>query len=148
MKLPRHPSPSQGLRRLLDDLALNHPKVELPADVRDALFRRVDHEPARVETDVHGRITATNPAFSALCGYRFQEIQGRKPGSFLQGEATEQAAVHAIREALRRLEPVEVEMTNYHKNGTTYRVHIAIEPVFDSSGKHTGFRATERKILK
>lgn len=137
---------SERLRRLLDHLALSHPPVELPSTVRQSLFRKIEAEPARVETDTLGRIVATNPAFSALCGYSFREIVGRKPGSFLQGEQTEQSSIQAIRAALQKNQPVEVEMTNYHKNGSTYRVHISIQPVFDSQGKHTGFRAIERKI--
>ncbi|MCX7868512.1 MAG: PAS domain-containing protein [Terrimicrobiaceae bacterium] len=135
-----------GLRRLLDDLALSHPPVELPRKVRASLLRRIEAEPARVETDARGRIVATNPAFSALCGYAFHEIRGRKPGSFLQGEATEPEAVERLRRAIQAKLPVQVEMTNYHKNGSTYRVQIAIEPVFDASGRHTGFRAVERKL--
>lgn len=137
---------SQGLRKLLDDLALSHPRINLPDAIRTKLIRRIDGEPARVETDEQGRIISTNPAFSALCGYSFQEIRGRKPGSFLQGEGTDPASVAAIRRALKRREPVEVDMVNYHKNGSPYRVHISIVPIFDSRGRHTGFRAIERKI--
>lgn len=138
--------PSQGLRKLLDDLAMSHPRINLPEAIRKKLIRRIDGEPARVETDAQGCIISTNPAFSALCGYSFQEIRGRKPGSFLQGEETASASVAAIRRALKRREPVEVDMVNYHKNGSKYRVHISIVPIFDARGQHSGFRAVERKI--
>jgi PAS domain S-box-containing protein len=141
------PSSGNGLGRLLRDLhELTTEEVTAPTTLRHEIFARIDAEPARVETDPLGHIVATNPAFSALCGYAFSEIRGKKPGSFLQGELTEAGQVKRLREAIRAKQPVEVEITNYHKNGNPYRVRISVEPVFDQNGTHLGFRATERKL--
>ena len=134
-----------GLAKLIDDLRLNNPDEShaLPDSLKHTLFQRISREPARVETDLNGKIVATNPAFSALCGYSFSEIRGKKPGSFLQGQETDSRDVDRIRTAIKNNESVSVELTNYHKNGLPYRVHISIEPLFDDSGNPIGYIATE-----
>lgn len=122
---PRHVSPSHLLRRVVD---------------------RIDSEPPRVRTDVKGHVVAINPAFSGLCGYSFPEIRGRKPGSLLQGPDTEPECVDVIRQAVNSGCPCETEMFNYHKDGSRYRVRISIQPLYDEAGNLAGFEATERKI--
>lgn len=107
------------------------------------------HQPklirATVVTDAEGLVLSIDPAFTDICGYTFEELRGRKPGDILQGPATEQEIVEQFREALREQAPFECTITNYHKNGTTYRVHIKCEPVF--KGKNlSGFKAEERKL--
>lgn len=107
---------------------------------------RIDAEPARVRTDAFGRVTAINPAFSALCGFRFDEIQGLKPGSLLQGQETTDESILVIREAIRNHLPCSLEMINYHKDKSPYRVHIQIQPLFKDSGELEGFEAIEQKL--
>lgn len=136
-----------GLSRLFDDLVASPDEAITPApgSLRDALFQRIDSEPARVRTDENGLITATNPAFSRLCGYSFQEIRGKKPGTFLHGPLTEADVVDKIRQALAIREPIRVELTNYHKDGSPYRVQISILPRYNE-GRFVGFDAEERKL--
>jgi len=134
-----------------DDLGANlliasSPRRPAPVALHDRLLSRIAAEPASVTTDVHGRITAINPAFSGLCGYAFTEMRGQKPGTFLQGERTDPAAVDIIRQAVRSGSSCTTDLTNYHKNGTAYRVRIAVEPLRDASGNLTGFRATETQL--
>jgi PAS domain S-box-containing protein len=121
-------------------------RTPAPVHLKEKLLRRIAAEPARVETDTRGGIVGINPAFTELCGYAFAEIAGRKPGSFLQGEKTEPAAVQTLREAIRDANSCEVEVFNYHKDGALYRVRIHLEPVRDADGALTGFRAEEREI--
>ncbi len=150
MNLDGKPSPTHrtGLDHLIEDLGnfasedVKHP----PKTVFGNLIRRVSSEPARVETDLDGCILAINPAFSALCGYSFPEIAGRKPGSFLQGEETESDAVIALRSAIAAREAVEVHLTNYHKDGSPYHVAISITPRVNEIGDVIGFQAIERKL--
>ena len=79
------------------------PSLTLAAAERifENVLGRISAEPARVRTDAEGRITEINPAFSSLCGYQFEEIRGRKPGSLLQGPATTPESILALREAIR-----------------------------------------------
>jgi PAS domain S-box-containing protein len=138
----------QGLSRLLDDLASQSAAASdpLPESVREQLLDRIENEPAIVQTDLNGCIVATNPSFSRLCGFAFSEIRGRKPGSFLQGPETSPEAVQEIRTAVAKRLPVSVEMINYHKDGSRYRVSIKIVPITDEHGNVVGFRAVERKL--
>lgn len=137
-----------GLDYLIDDLGKysTDRAKQPPKAVYENLMRRVENEPARVETDLNGRILAINPAFSVLCGYSFPEIAGRKPGSFLQGAETEQDAVATLRAAIAAREPVEVHLTNYHKDGSAYHVAISITPRTNESGDVIGFQAIEEKL--
>ncbi|MFM8765114.1 MAG: PAS domain-containing protein [Spartobacteria bacterium] len=111
-----------------------------------AVLGRIAQEPARVRTDANGHVVDINPAFSGLCGYTFEEIRGRKPGSLLQGSETTEDSILALRNAIRSRESCSVEMVNYHKNQTTYRVQIDLSPRFNSFGELEGFEALERKL--
>ena len=124
------------------------PSLTLAAAERifENVLGRISAEPARVRTDAEGRITEINPAFSALCGYQFEEIRGRKPGSLLQGPETTAESVLALRNAIRSRQNCTVEMVNYHKNQTTYRVQIDLSAHFNILGEIEGFEAVERKL--
>ncbi|MFZ4778770.1 MAG: PAS domain-containing protein [Terrimicrobiaceae bacterium] len=130
-----------------DFLLASSPRLQVPRDLKSKVLARVESEPARVTTDIDGRVTSINPAFSGLCGFSFSEIRGRKPGSLLQGEQTDPGAVELIREAVRNRRPCVSEMINYHKDGSAYRVHIEIEPLRDEAGEVVGFQATETKLV-
>ena len=136
-------------------------KIPMIADLTDAFLSksesmedrilqntlaRIDAEPARVRTDALGRVTAINPAFSALCGFRFEEIQGLKPGSLLQGRDTTPESILVIREAIRECVPCSLEMVNYHKDKSPYRVSIQITPLLKGNGELEGFEAIEQKL--
>ena len=124
---------------------MNHSDVA-PSGLKDRVLSRVLNEPCRVETDVWGGVVSVNPAFTALCGYSFDEIVGRKPGSFLQGAESDPVTVEILRSAVAQAESCDVEMINYHKNGSPYRVRIVTEPLRDISGTLTGFRAVEFQL--
>jgi PAS domain S-box-containing protein len=142
----RVPSRRGGLERLMDDLRAPVPGTRAPGELRHLVMEKIDAEPARVETNLKGEIRAINPAFSAMCGYAFAEIRGRKPASFLQGSLTDPTEVARIRKAVHACLPVEADLVNYHKNGSTYRVRISIEPIRNGDGSPSGFRAVETKI--
>ena len=98
-----------------------------------------------VITDAEGRITWTNQAFHDMCGHSKARVLNRKPGSFLQGEDTDQETVARIRKALHAGEPVAAEILNYHASGRPYWVSIRITPIRGRSGRLTGFIAIERE---
>ena len=81
------------------------------------------------------RLISVNPAFETLTGYPEEECLGRNC-RFLQGEETEQDAVLQLVEALRAAEPVQLEMTNYKKDGTRFRNLLSLQPVHDSRGTY------------
>lgn len=118
-----------------------------PATIWTRVAHLIEQEVPRVRTDCEGRVVEINPSFSAMCGFSFPEIKGRKPGSLLQGPDTEPNCVAKLRNALHSGTECEVEIYNYHKDGTRYRVWIHVEPLRNESGELTGFEAVERKLL-
>jgi len=122
------------------------PTLPPPPNLREKLLARIAQEPARVTTDPQGRITSVNPAFTKLCGFSFSEIAGKKPGPFLQGEATDPACAEELHLAIQTGTPCHTELINYHKDGTQYCVRIDLQPVRDDDGNLIGFEATEKQI--
>jgi PAS domain S-box-containing protein len=129
-----------------DYLLASSPRMRPPDSLERAVYERIASEPPRVTTDAEGRVTEINPAFTALCGHSFAEINGRKPGSLLQGPDTDPSSVETIRQAVKNGTGCLTELVNYHKDGSRYVVRVEVSPVRDESGRLTGFRAMETKI--
>ena len=104
-------------------------------------------------TDERGRIDWVNPAFEERTGYRLAEVQGRRPGSFLQGPGTDMEAVDRVRTAIRDGDPVNEELLNYTKSGDPYWVELNVTPVTGIDGRIERFisvqaETTERKRVE
>jgi PAS domain S-box-containing protein len=123
-----------------------HPTPPDAEGMLEAVRVRISQEPARLRADLCGRVTEINPAFSVLCGYTFEEIRGLKPGSLLQGPETTTDSVVALRSAIAARQACSVEMVNYHKNQSTYRVQIDLSPIFNAVGEIEGFEAVEWRL--
>lgn len=112
---------------------------------RSHLALVVEHaSDAIIITDKEGLVTWANPAFERLSGYQVKEVLGQKPGSFLQGEETSQQEIANISTHLRKGEPVQSELINYHKDGTPYWIDIAITPIRNYQQEVEQFIAVER----
>lgn len=103
---------------------------------------------AIVLTDRDGHIVWMNPAFARLTGYRLQEVHGRRPGDFLQGQDTDADTVRDLTNAICDQRSVEVELLNYNKSGAPYWVNIAITPIFDDSGELARLVAFQRDVTE
>ena len=90
-------------------------------------------------------IVACNRAFEELTGYARAEILGRNC-RFLAGPGTEPWLSEALREALRRREPVMVEILNYRKDGTPFRNAVMIAPVFGDDGELIHFLGSQMEV--
>ncbi|MBL9211866.1 MAG: PAS domain-containing protein [Opitutaceae bacterium] len=131
-EVPRQAAAPAGLKRRILDAIESRPRQLQP----DAL----------VATDPDGRVEWANPAFSAMCGYSLAELKGRKPGRLLQGPQTDAAAVQRLRDAVRERRACRESLLNYHKDGSLYRVELAITPILDDDGAPLWFVAKERKL--
>ncbi len=96
--------------------------------------------------DADGRIEYVNPGFERLTGYVLDEIRGRKPGDFLQGEHTDPATVAGIRAKLQAREPFYDEILNYNRQGKAYWISLAINPVFNDAGQLERFISIQTNI--
>lgn len=97
-------------------------------------------------TDKQGRIEWVNQAFESMTGFRKDEILGIKPGTLLQGEASNEKAIEKLRKAVKEHQPTRVEILNFSRTKQPYWVDIEISPVFNSHGELDKFIAVERDI--
>lgn len=132
----------------LDTAAMSAP----PPALKTGLLAALDARPQQTEPDAvvvaspAGLVEWINPAFTTLCGFSLDELKGRKPGHLLQGADTDPAAVQRIRESLQARRPCREILTNYHKDGSSYRVNVAIAPILDDERQPLWFIARERKV--
>jgi two-component system, NtrC family, sensor kinase len=97
-------------------------------------------------TDAKGLVEWTNASFEHTTGYSLAEVQGKKPGRFLQGPDTDPQTVQRIREAIQTQTAFHGEILNYHKNGTPYWLDLVITPVFNPQGELMHFISIEMDI--
>lgn len=90
------------------------------------------------------RVIYVNEAFKRMTGYSNEEIIGRTP-RILQGAKTERAQLDKIRAALKKWEPVRVEMTNYRKDGIEFTVELSISPIANEQGWYTHWVSVQRE---
>jgi PAS domain S-box-containing protein len=101
---------------------------------------------AVIIADRAGRIEWVNDGFTRISGYTLEEARGRTPGSFLQGPATDPQVVAQMREALAAGRGFNVEVVNYHRNGTPYWLAIEVQVLRDEHGRPAQFMAIEADI--
>jgi diguanylate cyclase (GGDEF)-like protein/PAS domain S-box-containing protein len=90
-------------------------------------------------------ILYVNPAFTALTGYRADEVVGRSI-QLLHGTKTDpltEAAVHAAMEAQR---PIRVEQLHYNRDGEEFWIDANIVPLRDTRGRVTHFATIGRDL--
>jgi PAS domain S-box-containing protein len=103
---------------------------------------------AVVITNKAGEIEWINKAFTQITGFKFEEIKGKIPGEFLQGEETDQKTVALLSEAIKKEKALEVDIINYSKSHKKYWVKLQIQPVFNSSGQLENFISIQKEITK
>ncbi|WP_370869416.1 PAS domain-containing protein [Sediminibacterium sp.] len=96
-------------------------------------------------TDTQQRIVFASSNITVMKDYLPSEVLGQTPRMF-QGEATESKTRAVIRRAMSRLRPFHVVMTNYRKNGTSYRCEINVQPVLSKTHFPTHFIAFQNIV--
>ena len=86
-----------------------------------------------------------NEAFQRMTGYNETELLGRNC-RFMQGEATDPAAVQQLREAMAAHREITVELVNYRRDGTSFWNALYISPVFDPPGRLRYFFASQLDV--
>jgi hypothetical protein len=98
----------------------------------EAFLESIELTPiATVVTDAEAAdnpIVAANAAFCELTGYSKAEILGRNC-RFLAGPQSEPAAREVLRKAIKEQRPALTEITNYRKDGSSFRNAVMIAPV-------------------
>lgn len=102
---------------------------------------------AVIISDSEGLIEYVNNGFYRLTGWSLEEVRGKKPGSFLQGEETDPRTVDVIRQKLKNRDAFYDEILNYRKDGSPYWTSLSINPVFNE-GQLTNFIAVQADITR
>jgi methyl-accepting chemotaxis protein len=99
-----------------------------------------------VITDVNEKIEYVNAGFTKMTGFTFEEVKGKKPGEVLQGKLTDPETKRQIRDSINRRQPIYCEILNYHKDGKSYWVSLAINPVLGKDGKLERFISIQSNV--
>jgi two-component system cell cycle sensor histidine kinase/response regulator CckA len=142
----------QGVLSLAQDITERR-RAEVTLSLRDRAIQAVTQgilitDPNRPDNP----ITYASPGFQQMTGYAADEVLGRNC-RFLQGKATDPAAVARLREAVKHERPCTVELLNYRKDGTPFWNELSISPVRDATGRLTHFvgaqvDVTGRRLLE
>jgi PAS domain S-box-containing protein len=103
---------------------------------------------AVVLTDAQGKVVWVNAGFTRLTGFSLEEIQGKTPGSLLQGPETDPAIVAYMHRQLTKGEGFKVEIINYNKAGRKYWLASEIQPIRDEAGRIINFMAIQSDITE
>ena len=99
-------------------------------------------------SDSHGHVEWVNEAFTKISGYTLEEVKGRKPKEFLQGDKSDDVSRKKLSEALWNKDDVEMTIVNYDKLGRPYYNQLEIISVFDEQGQHVNFIALQKDITQ
>jgi PAS domain S-box-containing protein len=83
-------------------------------------------------------LTYVNPAFEAMTGYSFEEVQGRNC-RFLQGDHHDQPGIPLLRDAIAAGREVTVVLKNFRKDGTPFWNELSLSPIRNRDGEVTHF---------
>lgn len=86
-----------------------------------------------------------NEAFQKLTGYDRDEIIGRNC-RFLQGPDTDSGDVQRIREAITEGTPIDVDLLNYRKDGSTFWNALYLSPVRNEAGVTQFYFASQMDV--
>ena len=83
-------------------------------------------------------IVYVNSGFETITGYSSAEVLGRNC-RFLHGDARDQAAVEAIRNAIDEEKELRITVRNFRKGGEVFWSDLHISPLRDDSGRLTHY---------
>jgi PAS domain S-box-containing protein len=93
------------------------------------------------------RIIYVNNAFTRATGYSLEEVLGKTP-RILQGSKTSRKELDRVRAALKKWQPITVEMINYRKDGSEFWVEFSLVPVANKNGYYTHWISVQRDITE
>ncbi|HMM74632.1 MAG TPA: methyl-accepting chemotaxis protein [Gammaproteobacteria bacterium] len=101
-----------------------------------------------VITDARGQIEYVNAGFTRRTGYALEEVRGRKPGEFLQGEGTRPEDRERVRAKVHAQQPFCDEILNYTKDGKPFWTLLVINPVRDAAGRLVRYVSIQTDITE
>jgi PAS domain S-box-containing protein len=137
------PSTSRLLKLLLDSarFAANSRLLVAAVEGAPVAYAMVD----ALQADMP--IVYVNEHFVALTGYQARDVIGRNC-RILQGPQTDSRDVDRLREAIRRAQPLYVEILNYRKDAQSFWNGVLLRPIRAANGTVTHFVATLRDMTE
>jgi PAS domain S-box-containing protein len=93
------------------------------------------------------KIVFVNPAFSAMTGYKPQEVIGKPPTIFLDRKAVRQN-VNRLLQSLKTKQEFKFETLNLRKSGEPYWVNFSMIPITNNEGDHSHWISIQRDITE
>jgi len=141
------PGEARLLHELAQDLAFGIRDLRIRAEREEHLHRlrqsaAVFDSSAEgvIITDPHERIVAVNPAFTAITGYREDEVLGGTPRMLSSG-SQDRSFYQAMWQELRDSGVWKGEVWNRRKSGEVYPEYLTISAVHDATGTLTNYVA-------
>ena len=97
-------------------------------------------------TNKKGEVEWINEGFTRLTGFTLEEIEGKKPGTMLQGPNSDPKVIELMRYHLNKEEPFDVEIVNYTKHKKEYWIQVSCNPLYNEQQELQGFMAIESDI--
>ncbi|MFY8275379.1 PAS domain S-box protein [Pseudoalteromonas sp. SSDWG2] len=120
--------------------------IKKVSDEKSLLSKAVEYTSTGIIiSDQDRNVVWANKAFTTLSGYTLDEVKGHRVSKFVQGPDTDPKTIQAIRKNLAAGANVNVEILNYHKNGTSYWNNLFITPVYNH-GEITHFIGLQNDI--
>ncbi|MDT8375461.1 MAG: PAS domain S-box protein [Mariprofundaceae bacterium] len=100
------------------------------------------------EVDENGVYTYASPKVRELLGYEPEEVVGKTPFHLMRPEEAERVG-KLFGEIIRKQEPFSgLENHNLHRDGHPVVLETSGVPVFDQSGRFSGYRGIDRDITE
>jgi len=100
------------------------------------------------ETNIDGQYTYVSPQFENLLGYSFEETIGKSPFSFIADNNISKIIKHSDA-IVEKATPFNSLVNKYkHKNSEIRIFETSGVPVYNTSGKLSGYRGVSRDITK
>ena len=112
------------------------------------LSRSVEQSPVIVViTDLDAKIQYVNPRFSAVTGYRYDEVKGKNP-SILKSGKTSKETYTSMWQTIKSGKDWNGELLNKKKSGELYWESAHISPLKNEDGKISHFIGLKEDISK
>ena len=105
----------------------------------------VEGRPVISKTDLNGKITFVNSAFTKLAGYSKDELKG-KPHNIVRHPDMPSTIFKQMWETIQRNESWRGFIKNLRKDGKYYWVEAFIEPIIDENGKKIGYMSARKSV--